>query len=73
MHPTTTTGNDVGKNIAVSFPHHELNLIKDLDLLAHYECVNRSAWIRKKIREEKKKLTNQESTVNNWGNIFTNN
>ena len=72
MHPTTTAGNDVGKSIAVSFPHHELNLIKDLDLLAHYECVNRSAWIRKKIREEKKKLTNQESTVNNWGNIFTN-
>ena len=57
MYPTTTSGNDAGKNIAVSFPHHELNLIKDLDLLAHYECVNRSAWIRKKIREEKKKLT----------------
>ena len=72
MYPTTTSGSDVGKNIAVSFPHHELNLIKDLDLLARYECVNRSAWIRKKIREEKKKLTNQESTVNNWGNIFTN-
>jgi hypothetical protein len=73
MYPLTTTGNDIGKNIAVSFPFHEKHLIKDLDLLAHYDCVNRSAWIRKKIREEKLKLKNQESNVGTWGNIFSSN
>lgn len=64
MYNLTTSGNDVGKNINVSFPYHELGLIKDLDVLAHSECVNRSAWIRKKIREEKIKLAHQESELN---------
>ncbi len=70
MYPLTTAGNDVGKNIAVSFPFHEKHLIKDLDLLAHYDCVNRSAWIRKKIREEKLKLTEQESNNLSWGSVY---
>ena len=54
-------GNDVGKNICISFGFHELDLIKDLDHLAHSECVNRSQWIRRRIREEKRKLKEQES------------
>ena len=54
-------GNDVGKNICISFGFHELDLIKDLDRLAHSECVNRSQWIRRRIREEKRKLKEQES------------
>ena len=54
-------GNDVGKNICISFGFHELDLIKDLDRLAHSECINRSQWIRRRIREEKRKLKEQES------------
>ena len=45
-------GNDVGKNICISFGFHELDLIDDLDILAHSECINRSQWIRRRIREE---------------------
>ena len=56
-------GNDVGKNICISFGFHELGLIDDLDLLAHSECVNRSQWIRRRIREEKLKLKEQESSL----------
>ncbi len=54
-------GNDVGKNICISFGFHELDLINDLDILAQSECVNRSQWIRRRIREEKRKLKEQES------------
>lgn len=54
---------DVGKNISVSFGFHELGLIEDLDRLAHYECVNRSQWIRRRIREEKRKLKEQEALI----------
>ena len=68
MHLSTTQNkgsrfgsNDVGKNICISFGFHELDLIKDLDRLAHSECVNRSQWIRRRIREEKRKLKEQES------------
>ena len=56
-------GNDVGKNICISFGFHELDLINDLDILAHSECVNRSQWIRRRIREEKRKLNKQESSL----------
>ena len=56
-------GNDVGKNICISFGFHELDLIDDLDILAHSECVNRSQWIRRRIREEKRKLKEQESSL----------
>ena len=64
-------GNDVGKNICISFGFHELDLIDDLDRLAHSECVNRSQWIRRRIREERRKLKEQESLFANstygWG------
>ena len=56
-------GNDVGKNICISFGFHELDLINDLDILAHSECVNRSQWIRRRIREEKRKLKEQETLL----------
>lgn len=56
-------GNDVGKNICISFGFHELELIDDLDRLAHSECVNRSQWIRRRIREEKRKLKEQEASL----------
>jgi len=54
---------DVGKVISVSFGFHELSLIDDLELLANYECVNRSQWIRRRIREEKRKLKAQEEML----------
>ena len=63
MYNHNTSGNDVGKNINVSFPFHELHLIKDLDTLAHSNCVNRSAWIRKKIKEDMVKLNVQRSEL----------
>ena len=56
-----------GKNICISFGGHELGLIDDLDFLAHLECVNRSQWIRRKIREEKMKL--QDHNLD-WNNLF---
>ena len=56
-------GNDVGKNICISFGFHELDLIDDLDILSHSECVNRSQWIRRRIREEKRKLKEQETLL----------
>ena len=56
-------GNDVGKNICISFGFHELDLIDDLYILDHSECVNRSQWIRRRIREEKRKLKEQESVL----------
>jgi metal-responsive CopG/Arc/MetJ family transcriptional regulator len=55
--------NALGKNISVSFGFHELQLIDDLDKLAHYECVNRSQWIRRRIREERRKLKEQEAAM----------
>ncbi len=73
MYPLSTSGIDVGKNIAVSFPFHETHLIKDLDLLAHCDCVNRSAWIRKKIREEKLKLIEQKSINLYSGSVYESN
>lgn len=57
---TRSHSNDVGKNISISFGFHELGLIDDLDLLAHSECVNRSQWIRRRIREGKQKLKEQQ-------------
>ena len=63
MYNHSTSGNDVGKNINVSFPFHELHLIEHLDTLAHSNCVNRSAWIRKKIKEDMVKLNVQRSEL----------
>ena len=62
-------GNDVGKNICISFGYHELGLIDDLDRLAHMECVNRSQWIRRRIREEKIKLNEQEKMLMSWQSL----
>ena len=56
-----------GKNICISFGGHDLGLVEDLDLLAHLECINRSQWVRRKIREEKMKLQDQDL---NWNNLF---
>ena len=64
-------GNDVGKNICISFGFHELDLIDDLDILAHSECVNRSQWIRRRIREEKRKLKDQETLLTGNNNSWT--
>lgn len=61
---TRHTGNDVGKSICISFGYHELDLIDILDKLAHSECVNRSQWIRRRIREDNLKLKEQETL---WG------
>ena len=62
-HRSGYRGNDVGKNICISFGFHELDLIEDLDRLAHSECVNRSQWVRRRIREEKLKLKEQEALL----------
>jgi len=61
------SGNDVGKTVCISFPHHELDLIQDLDRLAHLECVNRSQWIRRRIRQEKMKAREQEKIT--WNTL----
>ena len=70
-HRSGYRGNDVGKNICISFGFHELDLINDLDILAHSECVNRSQWIRRRIREEKRKLKEQETFLTGNNNSWT--
>ena len=70
-HRSGYRGNDVGKNICISFGFHELDLIDDLDILAHSECVNRSQWIRRRIREEKRKLKDQEALLTGNNNFWT--
>ena len=56
-----------GKKLCISVPGHELDLIDDLDHLAHLQCINRSQWIRRKIREEKLKLQDQDF---DWTSMF---
>lgn len=64
---STSHRSNVGKVISISFGFHELNLIEDLDLLADYECVNRSQWIRRKIRDEKRKIQEQQDLFGESG------
>ena len=52
MYPTTSQG----KCICVSFPLHELNLIEDLDRLAHGKLLTRSQYLRRLIRQEKQQV-----------------
>ena len=70
MYNYNTSGNDVGKNINVSFPFHELHLLNDLDTLAHSNCVNLSAWIRKKIKEDMDKLNVQRSELDRLSHLM---
>ena len=42
-------------------------ITRDLDRLAHSECVNRSQWVRRRIREEKLKLQEQEALLAGQG------
>ena len=58
---------DVGKNIAISFGFHELDLIDEMDKLAHAECVNRSQWIRRQIRKESRKFKEQKAMIASQG------
>ena len=53
MQSTATTPTDYGKSICVSFPYHELNLINELDKLAHQSLCSRSGYLRRLIRREK--------------------
>lgn len=65
--PTTTLqtednrygGNANGKCVCVSFPAHELHLIKEMDRLAHLECSTRSQFLRRCIRREASKVKEQ--------------
>ena len=70
MYNHSTSSNDVGKNINVSFPFHELHLLNDLDTLAHSNCVNRSVWIRKKIKEDMDKLNVQRSELDRLSHLM---
>ena len=66
---TRNTMQDRGKNVCVSIPAHDLELIDDLRELADYECLTQSQYIRRFIRSEKRKLTQQLGSWNNaWGN-----
>jgi hypothetical protein len=61
------SGIDVGKTVCISFPYHELDLINDLDRLAHLDCVNRSQWIRTIIRQERMRAKDQENSL--WNTL----
>ena len=54
------TVNENGKCKCVSFPYHQLHLIKKLDTLAHMElCSSSSAYLRKLIIREWEKVEDQ--------------
>lgn len=51
------SGDDAyGKCISVSFPYHELNLLEELDELAHQHLITRSQYLRRLIRKEKQSV-----------------
>lgn len=52
---------DYGKCLCLSFPYHDLDLIKELDIQADLECAaSRSHYIRTLIRRERIKRKQQE-------------
>jgi len=55
-------GNTNGKCVCVSFPAHELHLIKEMDRLAHLDCATRSQFLRRCIRREAIKVNQQTGT-----------
>lgn len=62
---------DYGKCLCVSFPGHELDLIEDLDVLAHLElCNSRSQYIRKLIRRERMKYKEQQQQLTDWNSVW---
>lgn len=64
-------GDDYGKCLCVSFPGHELDLIEDLDKLAHIElCNSRSQYIRRLIRRERTKFKQQENQMSTWATLW---
>ena len=60
-------GNATGKAKCIFFPEHELDLIQDLNKLAHEECVSESQWVRRRIREHKRMQL--QATKNAWDNL----
>jgi metal-responsive CopG/Arc/MetJ family transcriptional regulator len=52
------------KCLCISFPGHELNLIKELDNLARSERISRSQYIRKVIREQMDQR--KATSTTNW-------
>jgi hypothetical protein len=64
-------GEDYGKCLCLSFPGHELDLIEDLDFLAHVAlCKSRSHYVRQLIRREKSKYREQQKQLTEWENIW---
>ena len=52
---TRNTMQDRGKNVCVSIPAHELELIDEPQGTWDYECPTQSQYIRRFIRSEKRK------------------
>ena len=59
---------DVGKCICLSFPHHQLTLLEDLDRLAEQEFLTRSQYVRRLIIREKMKEKQQET--HSWTSMY---
>ena len=60
---------DYGKCICVSVPYHQLELIEDMDIMAHFNrCSSRSDFLRKLAIDEKRKI--KEKYGSNWKTIL---
>ena len=52
-------GTDVGKQVPIFFPYHELGLIEDLDYQSHLELSNRSKYVRDLIKRDRERVKEQ--------------
>ena len=60
----TLLRDDYGKNVCVSIPYHELNLIPEMDRLAHLRGKTRSEYLRLLVREDKQRAA--ETVAKRW-------
>ena len=51
--------NDIGKQVPIFFPYHELGLIEDLDYQSHLELSNRSKYVRDLIKRDRQRVKEQ--------------
>ena len=61
-------GTPYGKCACVSFSGLELDLMDDWQKLAESECLDKSAYFKKFLRGEARKLRDQQST--NWAEMY---
>jgi len=65
------SGKERGKCFCLSIPLHELDLLDELDYQTQLDCAaSRSHYIRKLIRQERRKRLQQEQQQAEWVSVF---